>query len=89
METNPYAPPMHLDRPRFSWRTLCKRTCLASLSLGMIFLVIGKLVTALAKDSTDASWFLIPNGLLALGELASWTTVGISVIGWIISRRSR
>jgi hypothetical protein len=53
-----------------------------------IFYGTHKVVANSAANSTDSRWFTILDGLLALGELASWTMVGIGGIGWIISRRS-
>lgn len=88
MEMNPYEPPTHQVRPKPSWRRLWKRICLVSFCTALFLLVIAKLVAALARNSGDTYWFLILDGLLALGELVSWTMVCIGGIGWIVSRRT-
>lgn len=88
MEGNSYQPPAYQDRPGLSWRSRWKRVCLISLCTAGIFLVIGKVVAISAENSTGGSWFKILDGLLALGELASWTMVGVGGIGWVMSRRT-
>jgi hypothetical protein len=80
--------PTHQVRPRSSWKTLWKGGCIGSLCMAVILVVSGKLVALLARNSTDTSWFLNLDGLLALGELVSWTMAGIGGIGWIVSRRT-
>ena len=89
METNPYKPPRSNDLPRSNWRLLWKRVCLACLGMAVIFHLIGAIVANSAKGSIEDYRSTILLGLLALGELVSWTMFGVGGIGWIICRRTR
>lgn len=85
MARNPYEPPAHHDGRKS--RSLWKQVCLASLWTSGLFLVASKVLEISARNSTDDAWFKILAGFLALGELVSWTMIGLGGIGWIITRR--
>jgi hypothetical protein len=47
----------------------------------------GKLIRIYGRGAIDARGLLILDGLLALGELVSWTMIGVGGIGWFLNRR--
>jgi hypothetical protein len=56
--------------------------------MAVIFHSIGAVVANSAKGSVEDYRSTILLGLLALGELFSWTMLGVGGIGWIICRRT-
>ena len=87
MEPNPYqSPPPEAikGRWRLFWRWLCIRSFFFAL-----FLIVPEAAMRLTKGPTPDALHLVLDGLLALIELMTFTTIGIAGIGWIISPRPR
>jgi len=75
-------------RPPAKWRRRWRLACFACLCLAGVFEAASLLLRAVAPDAVQARWFLMLDGLLALGTLSSLVIAGMSGIGWVTSRRS-
>lgn len=84
MQQNPYQSPETSLRPR-GWRRFWKFTCLGCLVSFAVFLLTIHLLTLLYPESTEARWFVIVVGLLALGELGSLVIACCAGIGWVLT----
>jgi|GEM_PF-6791313 hypothetical protein len=75
----PVQPRSELPRSTAIWSWLC----LASLGLAGLFFLYGKHLAM--SPLPRGAWFDIVDGLVAWGELTSWTVAGIAAIGSVVS----
>lgn len=87
MDPIPYEPSKLRENRRPGWRAFWRRVCIASLCITGILFLAGRALATVAYGSRETAWFLVVDGLLALGELSSLTLAGVSGIGWAIGRR--
>ena len=87
MDPSPYESPKYHETTRRRWRVIWKRACIASLCFAGILFLAAKTLVIVADGSNETAWFLVVDGLIALGELVAITLAGICGIGWALSRR--